>query len=118
LALATARSVDTVARIGGDEFVIVMPETEPTPPCRWSRACARPSQGLHDRRRRYDLQHRLASYGRAPDSVEEMLAAADALMYQAKAAGKDRVRHALLLADSSRGSAPGRLLPFSPQPRA
>ncbi len=119
LALATARSVDTVARIGGDEFVIVMPETgaDAALPLvtRLREAFPRVST-IGDAGTTCSIG--LASYGRAPDSVEEMLAAADALMYQAKAAGKDRVRHALLLADSSRGSAPGRLLPFSPQPRA
>jgi diguanylate cyclase (GGDEF)-like protein len=119
LALATARSVDTVARIGGDEFVIVMPETgaDAALPLvtRLREAFPRVST-IGDAGTTCSIG--LASYGRAPDSVEEMLAAADALMYQAKAAGKDRVRHALLLADPSRGSAAGRLLPFSPQPRA
>lgn len=119
LALATARSVDTVARIGGDEFVIVMPETmaDAALPLVTRLRDAFPRVAtIGDAGTTCSIG--LASYGRAPESVEEMLAAADALMYEAKAAGKDRVRHALLLADSSRSSAPGRLLPFSPQPRA
>jgi diguanylate cyclase (GGDEF)-like protein len=115
LALATARSVDTVARIGGDEFVIVMPETgadAALPLVTRLREALPRVATLGDAGATCSIG--LASYGRAPDTVEEMLAAADALMYQAKAAGKDRVRHALLRADPSH-SAPGRLLPFSPQ---
>ncbi len=114
LALATARSVDTVARIGGDEFVIIMPETsadaalplvtrlrEAFPRvAKVGEAAATCSIGL-------------ASFAHAPDSVEELLAAADALMYEAKAAGRNRVRHALVHA-GSHGASRGRLLSFSP----
>ena len=53
----------------------------------------------------------------APDSVDDLVAAADALMYEAKAAGKDKVRHAVASADS-RSAAQGRLLSFSPASRA
>ena len=116
LALATARSVDTVARIGGDEFVIVMPETgadAALPLVTRLREAFPRVATIGDANATCSIG--LASFGRPPDSVKEMLAAADALMYQAKAAGKDRVRHALLLADSSRGTVQGRLLPFAPQ---
>jgi diguanylate cyclase (GGDEF)-like protein len=116
VALATVRSVDTVARLGGDEFVVIMPETGT-------------AAGLPVARRLREAFSRatgggagvtcsigLASYESAPDSVEEMLAAADALLYEAKQAGKDTVRHALLQADSSRSVASGRLLPFTAPP--
>jgi diguanylate cyclase (GGDEF)-like protein len=93
VARATTRSVDTVARVGGDEFVILMPET--------GAAAALP---LLDRLREtfsraavvagapITCSIGLATFERAPASVEGMLAAADELMYEAKAAGGDTVR--------------------------
>lgn len=113
LALATARSVDTVARLGGDEFVIIMPETGAKAALpvvtRLREAFPRVAR-VGDATITCSIG--LASYEHAPGSVDEMLTAADALMYQAKTAGRDRVRHALV--DGDPGSAGhGRLLPFS-----
>ena len=118
VALACVRSVDTVARIGGDEFVIVMPETG-------TDAALPLVTRLRDSFARVAVAGGgaatcsvgLVTYERAPESVEEMLVAADALMYEAKQAGKNRVRHELQHATSSPGVAQGRLLPFSPTSR-
>ena len=117
VALATVRSVDTVARLGGDEFAVIMPETgmaAALPVAHRLREAFSRATGGAEMGATCSVGH--ASYESAPDSVEEMLAAADALMYEAKRAGKDTVRHALLRPDSSRSAAHGRLLPVASPP--
>ena len=111
VARATVRAVDTIARVGGDEFVVLMPET--------SAAAALP---LAERLRAalsraavvggvpVTCSIGLATFERAPTSVEEVLGAADRLMYEAKAAGGDTVRKGS--AGSLRGPEPSRLVAF------
>jgi diguanylate cyclase (GGDEF)-like protein len=113
LARATARSVDSVARLGGDEFAILMPETDAEAALplaeRLRKACpraARPDAG------RVTCSIGLVTFQRAPRDVEELLATADALMYEAKAAGGDGVRHARVGGDVP-ASSEARLLPFA-----
>jgi diguanylate cyclase (GGDEF)-like protein len=94
-ARATARSVDTLARLGGDEFVLLMPETGPDAALpladRLRKVC---SQAAGSGDERITCSVGLVTYEQPPENVEEMLARADALMYEAKAAGGDGVRHA------------------------
>ena len=95
LARATARSVDSVARLGGDEFAILMPETDAEAALplaeRLREACSR---AAGSDAARVTCSIGLATFERAPKDVEELLMTADALMYEAKAAGGDGVRHA------------------------
>jgi diguanylate cyclase (GGDEF)-like protein len=113
LARATARSVDTVARIGGDEFVILMPETDTLAALplaeRLRAACSR-AAGVGAAPVTCSIG--LVTFERAPGDIEEMLTSADALMYEAKAAGGDNVRHARVGPPRST-AADGRLLPFA-----
>ena len=113
---ATARSVDTVARIGGDEFVILMPETDALAALplaeRLRAACSRavgPSEAP------ITCSVGLVTFARAPDDTEELLTSADTLMYEAKAAGGDGVRHALVGTAHSTAT-DGRLLRFAQRP--
>ena len=113
LARATARSVDTVARIGGDEFVILMPETDAPDALplveRLRTACSRAAgTGAEP----VTSSIGLVTFERAPVDLEELLTSADVLMYEAKAAGGDRVRHARVGAPRSTAT-DGRLLPFA-----
>jgi len=113
LARATARSVDTVARIGGDEFVILMPETDAADALplveRLRTACSRAAgTGAEP----VTCSIGLVTFERAPVDLEELLTSADALMYQAKAAGGDGVRHARVGAPRSTAT-DGRLLLFA-----
>ncbi|MBI3512993.1 MAG: GGDEF domain-containing protein, partial [Proteobacteria bacterium] len=90
------RASDVVARYGGEEFVIAFPETEIDEAAAF---CERLRQIIEAHPWR-DIQPELAvtmSMGLNGDlalgSVEKMLAAADALLYQAKQAGRNRVLH-------------------------
>jgi diguanylate cyclase (GGDEF)-like protein len=88
------RGVDTVARIGGDEFAVLMPETD-----------ARAAQVVMRRVRRRLLEETrragwpvtasvgVVTFAVAPDSVDDVLRAADEAMYSAKRGGKNALRH-------------------------
>ncbi|MEX0826033.1 MAG: GGDEF domain-containing protein [Acidimicrobiia bacterium] len=90
-AAETIRGTDLLARIGGDEFVLLLPDTD-----------AREAMVVVDRVRKIlkdeeTLGHPMtssvgiASYRFPPSSVDAMLAGADELLYQAKDRGGDTV---------------------------
>jgi diguanylate cyclase (GGDEF)-like protein len=86
------RRVDIVARIGGDEFVVLLPETTAASA---AIALAHVQESLQTVAGGYGPEVR-ASFGSvtfvsAPGTVEEMLQLADVAMYQAKKAGGDRI---------------------------
>jgi diguanylate cyclase (GGDEF)-like protein len=88
------RASDLVARMGGDEFALLLPETQ-----------SEAAQIVVKRIQRFllDLAQRnewpvtysfgVATFLRAPESVEEMVKKVDALMYAAKNSGGNVVRH-------------------------
>ena len=88
------RSSDLIARLGGDEFALLLPETQ-------SEAAQIVVKRIH--RFLLDLAQRnewpvtfsfgVATFLRPPESVEEMVKKADALMYAAKNSGGNTVRH-------------------------
>jgi diguanylate cyclase (GGDEF)-like protein len=89
------RSSDTVARIGGDEFAILMPETK----AEAAGDVLRRVRTELDRLvlsdgRRVSFSVGLVSFDRPPASVLEMTVSADELMYRAKNRGRDRMEQA------------------------
>ncbi len=94
--LASVRAEDTVARIGGDEFTLVLPELEDA-----AAAAVVADKILNALRRPFRLQghevHVSASVGVTlfPDDgndADTLIRHGDTAMYQAKAQGKDRYR--------------------------
>jgi diguanylate cyclase (GGDEF)-like protein len=81
----SVRSTDTVARVGGDEFVILLPETDP------AQAAAAVGH-LRSRPVAADLpvgfSVGVVTYADDPPSVEDILAEADRAMYAEKRAGR------------------------------
>lgn len=96
LILATVRNTDMAARYGGDEFVVILPSTDLA-------AAALVAERLRRRLAQYIFHGgqglRLAltaSFGVAcyplhAHTPQELIARADAAMYEAKAAGKNRL---------------------------
>jgi diguanylate cyclase (GGDEF)-like protein len=86
------RRGDVVARVGGDEFVMLFPETDED--CAGV-LIARIRQSLSEELEREGFQVSLsvgiATFAVPPRSVEEMVSAADRAMYTVKAATKDRL---------------------------
>ena len=88
------RSTDLLARMGGDEFALLLPETQ-------SEAAQIVVKRIH--RFLLDLAQKnewpvtfsfgVATFLRAPESVDAMIKKADALMYAAKNSGGNAVRH-------------------------
>jgi diguanylate cyclase (GGDEF)-like protein len=92
-AQASVRSIDVLARVGGDEFVVLMPETG----SRDARATAqRVSEALEEITTSggsaVTCSIGLVTYRDVPRTVEELLSGGDAVMYKAKSAGKNLMR--------------------------
>ena len=96
------RRSDTVARLGGDEFVILMPETGAEAAAAVvTRLLQVVPKGVGREGMPVTCSIGLASFRKAPASVELMLAAADELMYAAKASGRNALRQAIFDAEAS-----------------
>jgi diguanylate cyclase (GGDEF)-like protein len=96
--LATSvRAADVVARVGGDEFVLLMPEIGPG---QAREAAARLRRELTSAMRRFGwpvtFSIGLATFRPPPPEVEVLLREADGLLYEAKRSGKDGIRHHVL----------------------
>jgi diguanylate cyclase (GGDEF)-like protein len=91
------RKTDCVARLGGDEFAVLLPETGYQPA---AAVLVKIQQLLGEKMRQAGFST-TCSIGavtclRPPESVEAMIRRADACMYAAKKAGKNRMRHVLV----------------------
>lgn len=88
----SVRTIDCVARLGGDEFVVLMPETDQEGACA---VVERVRAVVGERVERggwpVTLSVGLVTYERIPDSIDEVVKAADDLMYRAKKGGKNAV---------------------------
>ena len=90
------REVDVVARIGGDEFGVLMPETGPDEAASAVRKIiARAAEIVEGDGWPVTLSVGVASYAAAPADVDDAIGRADALMYEAKGAGKNTFRQAV-----------------------
>ena len=92
---SSVRATDTVARIGGDEFAILMPEIGASS----ARVVIERVRGELARLRTAEggpvpCSIGLVTFDRPPTSLKELVAAGDELLYRAKDNGKDRIEQA------------------------
>jgi len=108
--VACVKSTDTVARHGGDEFVILLadyPKNADTLAATLERIHAAVSAPIHLAGRTFSVTCSLgvANYPDDGTDIETLLAKADAAMYRAKEAGRDTFQfHAAALNAQVRGS--------------
>lgn len=90
------RATDTLGRWGGEEFLLILPDTEVDRAValihRMRKATAQISLPETARDRRVSFSAGLASRTTHVQSLEEIVACADAALYEAKMAGRDALR--------------------------
>jgi diguanylate cyclase (GGDEF)-like protein len=84
------RNIDSVGRLGGDEFALLLPETDAAAA---RLAMEKVQKRLADSIRKWPVTFSIGvvTFESVPESAEEMLGLADALMYSVKQSGKGRV---------------------------
>lgn len=92
---ATVRATDTPARYGGDEFVVLLPETDAAGAYvvaeKLRHDIAAFSIQVSDRTVRTSVSLGLVSYPDDGMTSDALMAAADAALYEAKRSGRDRI---------------------------
>lgn len=98
----TVRAIDVVARLGGDEFAILLAESGPEAAVLvFQKVRTNLLQAVQEKRLRVTVSLGAVTFMTPPGSDDEMLRIADTVMYSAKRAGKNTVKHEVF-----RGSEP------------
>jgi len=88
------RSSDLVCRIGGDEFVVLFPETGPEAAKSLSLKLQRAvDEGIKAETPLVTLSMGVVTYFDIPEKIDDIVHAADILMYEAKKAGKNSLMY-------------------------
>jgi diguanylate cyclase (GGDEF)-like protein len=88
------RATDTAARIGGDEFALLLPETgDPSALAAVRKIKEALDQVVREKDWPVSLSSGVVTYYAAPASVDKMLEQIDGLMYSVKREGKGMIRH-------------------------
>jgi diguanylate cyclase (GGDEF)-like protein len=90
------RPTDLLSRVGGDEFVLLLPDTDYDE----ATSVVRRIQGRlaeADGDEPASVTAGLVTWHSAPQSIEELFVEADALMYSAKRTGGDRHLESLII---------------------
>jgi diguanylate cyclase (GGDEF)-like protein/PAS domain S-box-containing protein len=89
------RTVDIVARFGGEEFIVLMPETELDEACRVAERVRHAVSDIPIEKDAYTfcitLSIGVAEIRKASMDIDELIRCADQALYEAKAAGRNRV---------------------------
>ncbi len=91
----TIRVTDTAGRYGGDEFMVLLPETEPegayTVADKLRREVARLGFRVGERTIRTSISIGLVAFPEDGSTMDALISAADAAMYEAKRRGKNQI---------------------------
>jgi diguanylate cyclase (GGDEF)-like protein len=91
----TVRFTDSAARYGGDEFVVLLPETDAAGAYTVAEKLRRDIGALSvralDRHVRTSISVGLVTYPEDGSSIEQLISAADIAMYEAKRRGKNQI---------------------------
>jgi diguanylate cyclase (GGDEF)-like protein len=88
------RSTDILSRFGGDEFVILLPETPVDAAAAFlAKIHNQLNQAMSAPNWPVSFSIGAVTYPKAPPGVEEVIKKADMLMYEVKRSGKDRLLH-------------------------
>ena len=94
---ANIRATDTVARLGGDEFGILLAETDSGAVALVARKLKEKLLGLmQDYNWPVTFSIGVVTFEKPPDSVDQLIDAADAQMYFAKNNGKNRIHYKIV----------------------
>ena len=91
--LSNSRRIDITARMGGDEFIILLPDADEDSAIgvlERIRAKLLDAMALNDWPVTFSIG--IMTFHRPPGSVTEMIKKADAVMYEVKKAGKDKIK--------------------------
>lgn len=88
------RETDIIARMGGDEFVLLFPETGfETAQIVLNKIRVRLAEVMQEHKWPVTFSFGMATFLAPPESVDPMIRLVDRLMFEAKNNGKNRVRH-------------------------
>jgi diguanylate cyclase (GGDEF)-like protein len=114
---ASTRSVDACARVGGDEFAVLLPETDGTGVegvlDRMRMVLVEAGSGAAEDDGAVTVSVGAATFASAPSSLDEMLRAADRMLREVKAAGRNGLRYDAAASLAAAARDPARPDPFS-----